>query len=152
MGMAIRLGAGFFYTLASVPLMIAGVVAPDVFHLTIRVKEIVFFGCMASAFVSVIVGAAKEIQQEGGDSSTSGHRLRMIAIYGMLICGLGFFAFAAAYFWPLSESVPVDTPHSEVIPVPPSLFDVQLKELKDVEEFIGNKSEKEWTTHSISLT
>ena len=55
------LGAGFYYALAGVALMLAGVVAPDVFHLTVKLKELVFFGCMAAAFVCVIIGAAKEI-------------------------------------------------------------------------------------------
>lgn len=34
----------------------------------------------------------------------SGHIRRMIAIWGMLICGLGFLASAGAYFWPAEET------------------------------------------------
>jgi hypothetical protein len=80
MGMRPRLGAGFYYTLAGVPVMIAGVVAPDVFHLTVQSKELVFFGCMAAAFIFVIVGTSKEIQEEAKDKNSSGHWRRMISI------------------------------------------------------------------------
>jgi hypothetical protein len=102
--MSPRLGAGFFYAVASVPLMIAGIVGPDVFHLSAGSKELVFFGCMAAAFVCVIAGADKEIKDESSDRNAAGRRRRMISIYGMLICGLGFIGFAAVYFWPSVES------------------------------------------------
>jgi hypothetical protein len=69
-----------FITRWRVPVMIAGVVAPDVFHLTVQSKELVFFGCMAAAFIFVIVGASKEIQEEAKDKNSSGHWRRMISI------------------------------------------------------------------------
>jgi hypothetical protein len=94
---------GFYYAIAAVPLMIAGVVAPDVFHLSPQRKEVTFFLCMAAAFVCVFIGARKEYKAESGNIRNLGHRRRMIAIYGMFFCGLGFIGFASAYFWPGGE-------------------------------------------------
>jgi hypothetical protein len=95
------LGPGFFYAIASVPLMLAGVVGPDVFHLSDQLKELTFFACMALAFLCVLLGAWKEIQEEKTEVRSKGHRRRMIAIWGMALCGLGFIGFTCAYFWPL---------------------------------------------------
>lgn len=47
-----------------------------------------------------MVGAAKEMQVESASRLKPGHRRRMISIVGMLVCGVGFLVFAAAYFWP----------------------------------------------------
>jgi hypothetical protein len=63
--------------------MIAGVVAPDVFRLTVQSKEIAFFSCMAAAFICVILGAGKEIRAEASEERYSGHVRRMISIYGI---------------------------------------------------------------------
>jgi len=126
------LGAGFYYALAGVALMLAGVVAPDVFHLTPRMKELVFFGCMAAAFLCVIAGAAKEARSESASPTKRGHKRRMIAIYGMLISGLTFIAFATAYFWPTEDATTEATkpPDAEnrpsVAPISTAYFDCGL--------------------------
>ena len=75
--------------IASVPLMIAGVVAPEVFHMTLQAKQLVFLGSMAIALFLVIIGVTKPTRRT----------LRTIAIVGMLACGLGFAGFATFYFW-----------------------------------------------------
>jgi hypothetical protein len=52
------------------------------------------------AFVIAIRGEAAEPR--------IGHKRRMIALTGMVVCGIGFGGFAAAYFWP-SEKLPEGT-------------------------------------------
>jgi hypothetical protein len=103
---------GFYYTIAGVLLMGAGIFGPDVFHLSPGGKEIAFFLLMAAAFVCVLVGAIKEIQSEAKDSVGEGHRRRMIALIGMLVSGLAFIAFAGVYFWPPALEQ-VESPKSE---------------------------------------
>jgi len=97
--------------------MFAGVVAPDVFHLSPQMKEIIFFVCMAAAFVMILIGAIKEIRAEAKNRLKQGYQRRMIAVLGMLLCGLGFLVFAAIYFWPtnvenLSEAAKPQTQHT----------------------------------------
>jgi hypothetical protein len=118
---------GFYYTIASVPLMIAGTVAPDIFHLPVQMKEIIFFVCMAAALICLFVGAIKEKKAEVGRHLRPGYKRRMIAIYGMLGCGLGFIGFMGAYFWPddhikqtheVAESVSDHQKNPDEMPLP----------------------------------
>jgi Leucine-rich repeat (LRR) protein len=102
--MALR--PGFYYAIASVPLMGAGVFGPDVFHFSPEAKGIAFYLCLAAAMLFLIVGAAKEYKDELKAPRYQGHGRRVIAIFGMLICGVGFLGFAAAYFWPSAAPSP----------------------------------------------
>jgi hypothetical protein len=94
------LKAGFYYAASAVPLMIAGLVGADAFGASAQTREIIFFLCLATALGMIIVGATKEVRNEASAISKSGHGRRVIAIWGMGVCGLGFLAFAGAYFWP----------------------------------------------------
>jgi Leucine-rich repeat (LRR) protein len=105
--MALR--PGFYYAIASVPLMGAGVFGPDVLHLSQPAKKIAFYLCLAAAVLLLIVGAAKEYKDELRASRSLGHGRRVIAILGMLICGVGFLGFAAAYFWHSAARSPDST-------------------------------------------
>ena len=106
--------SGFYYAAASVPLMGAGVYLPDVFHLSVRGKEIAFFACLAAAFVCVLIGAFKEIQSKSSSGSQTGRAGRMIPIFGMLVCGLGFIVFAGVYFWPSETTEPMRRPYQSL--------------------------------------
>jgi hypothetical protein len=99
---------GFYYAIASIPLMGAGILGPDVLPLSPEWKAATFYVCVALALLCVIVGAFKELQDETAEGRAPGHRRRMIAIVGMLSCGVGFVGFATAYFWP---TVPKSAQH-----------------------------------------
>jgi hypothetical protein len=115
--MAVTPRSGFYYALASIPLMGAGIFGPDVFHLSLEAKTIAFYGCLGLAALCVVIGATKEFRAEAGASVMPGHRRRMLAIAGMFISGISFLTFAAVYFWPQRSANPVaplaeaTTPH-----------------------------------------
>jgi hypothetical protein len=98
--MAVSPGSGFYYALASIPLMGTAVFGPDVLHLSLEAKTISFYGCLGLAAVCVVIGATKELRAEADASVTPGHRRRMIAIAGMFISGISFLTSVAIYFWP----------------------------------------------------
>jgi hypothetical protein len=105
---------GFYYALASIPLMGAGVFGPDVFHLSVEGKTIAFYGCLGLAVLCVVIGPTKELRAEAGASVTPGHRRRMIAIAGMFASGMAFLIFAAIYFWPQRSVNPAGAPAAAV--------------------------------------
>jgi hypothetical protein len=120
------LRSGFYYALAGVPLMGAGVFGPDVLHLPQEGKEVTFYLCLVAAILFVIVGAVKEYGVETKAPRTTGHRRRMIAIAGMLACGIGFLGFTAAYFWPANAEKTSMVSNAK----PPTLFSLFMSDLR----------------------
>ncbi len=102
--------------LAALPAGMALMAAPYYAEATLKAYASEFFwgGIFVTAiliFVAVIIGLRGEANRPEG-----GHRQRMIALVGMVVCGAGFLGFAGAYFWPS----PLPT-HGEVHPSPPSV-------------------------------
>ena len=95
---------GFYYGLAGVPLMYAGDLGADLFQLSYFWKAVTFVVCLCSTFALILLGAVREVRAETGSKTERGYLRRMISLYGMLACGLGFSGFAAAYFWPSENS------------------------------------------------
>jgi hypothetical protein len=58
-----------------------------------------FIGFLILAVVLLLLGVGSALQGEAR-TPRPGHKRRMVSLLGMVICGLGFVAFAAAYFWP----------------------------------------------------
>jgi hypothetical protein len=58
-----------------------------------------FLGFLILAIVLFLLGVGSALQGEAR-TLRRGHKRRMVSLLGMVICGLGFVAFAAAYFWP----------------------------------------------------
>jgi hypothetical protein len=106
---------GFYYALASIPLMGAGVFGPDVFHLSVEAKTVAFYVCLGLASLCVVIGAIKELRAEADAAVVPGHRRRMISIAGMFICGIGFLTFAAIYFWPQRSSNSASSPAAAAV-------------------------------------
>ena len=94
---------GFYYAFAGMVIVPAGAFAPDLFRLTLTQKATCVTISIVLALLFLIVGTIKEYMAETKGSITEGHSRRMIAIGGMLICGIGFLGFAVAYFWPVRE-------------------------------------------------
>jgi hypothetical protein len=95
--------SGFYYALASIPLMGAGVFGPDVFHLSLEAKTIAFYGCLGLATLCVVIGVRKELRAEAGASVTRGHRRRIIVMaISLAVFGVG----VAWYFWPMRPHLP----------------------------------------------
>ncbi len=103
---------GFYYALAGIPLMVAGVLGPDVLHLSDRSKVVSFCVCLALAVLCVLIGAFKELKAEASETPRTGHSRRMVAVVGMAISALAFFGFFGAYFWPMSETALNSVAHS----------------------------------------
>jgi hypothetical protein len=99
--------SGFYYALAGILLMLAGVFGAEAFDLTHQQKVFAFVVTTGLAIGLVLIGAIKEIRTEIKKLEAAGHRRRMVAIAGMLVCGLGFLSFTGMYFWP-SSPVPKD--------------------------------------------
>jgi len=92
---------GFYYAIAGIPLMGAGIFGPDVLGFSFEAKKIAFLACVALTAFCVLVGAIKELQAEAGERRHSGHIRRMIALYGMSISGILFLVFVGFYCWPV---------------------------------------------------
>ena len=48
--------AGFYYGIAAIPVLGAGIVGPDVFHASAETKQIVFLVCVLAAVLCLFVG------------------------------------------------------------------------------------------------
>ena len=80
--------------------------APVAFHLEGLVASALFWLSLTGALVLTLAGFRASIKGEKA-TPLKGHIRRMIGLYGMVICGVGFIGFAAAYLWPGgSESSP----------------------------------------------
>ena len=110
---------GAYYAAGSVPLMVAGVFLPDVFHPTAGMKAFVFFVCLAASLFLIIVGVIKEIGEDASPSSRP--RRKIMAAWGMLVFGFGFIASMAVYFWPESDRSTQMTGAQKDHPVAPVL-------------------------------
>lgn len=129
---------GFYYAVASFPLMAAGVLGPDLFPVSLEAKALAFYACLGLAFFFLLIGTFKELQVEAVDHLRRGHRRRMIAIGGMLICGMGFIGFTGAYFWPSKEAQNA----AKVATFPPSeVTSQQVSDLRKLNSWIGGKDE-----------
>jgi hypothetical protein len=122
-------GAGFYYAIAAVPLMGAGIFGPEVLSLSAEGKRIAFFLCLVAAVVCVLIGTIKEAKAEVADQSQPGHRRRVIAIIGMFVCGIGFLGFATVYFWPNREGPNGKLPVA-ALSGPPSLLNLFMTDLR----------------------
>jgi hypothetical protein len=129
--MAVGPRSGFYYAAASIPLMVAGIFGPDVFHLSLEAKTIAFYGSLGLAALCVVIGAIRELRSEAGAPVTPGHRRRMIAIAGMFISGIAFLTFAAIYFWPERPANPTASLQT-ITPPAPSFFQNPSTRLGDI--------------------
>jgi membrane protease YdiL (CAAX protease family) len=63
------------------------------------------FGISMALALSCLVMAIRAALKDEEKAPVAGHKRRMIALGGMIVCGIGFLGFAAAYFWPISSTL-----------------------------------------------
>jgi hypothetical protein len=129
--------SGFYYALAAFLVVPAGFYGPDVVRLTAGGKVITFAVCLGLSLALILIGAAKELAAEAKEENAKGHTRRMIAIGGMLVCGIGFLIFGGIYFWP-SDIGPTQ-PAQATVPAP--LLASQIEEMTRLQRFLGNGQE-----------
>ncbi len=89
--------------LAAIPAGVALMAAPEYIGILKEHPGPFFWGGLILA--SGLIGAATIIAVRGEAlEPRSGHRRRMIALAGMVICGVGFLGFSALYFWPTATT------------------------------------------------
>ena len=84
-------------------LAVAVMAAPEYLHLSEIANAICFWGGLLGAIMFSTLAFRAAFLGESFKPQR-GHVRRMIGLYGMLACGLGFVGFAAAYFWPARSS------------------------------------------------
>lgn len=118
---------------------VAVMVAPDVLHLTDPEKQVVFWTGLAGAstlmLAAIVVALKGEVEEE-----RRGRKARMLSLFGMIVCIIGFAGFAITYFWPASPVQPLieQTDNSKT---PSYVASAQFEELKKVETFFGERDE-----------
>jgi hypothetical protein len=91
---------------SAVPLGVALMAAPDYLHIPPAYLGLCFWGGLG--LTALLLGAAVVIAIKGeAGEPRIGHKRRMIALVGMIVCGIGFLGFAGAYFWPAAISARV---------------------------------------------
>jgi len=105
----IRVGIHLF--IAAAFFAVSVMVAPDYLHPTEVMREIMFWVGLAGSILFVIAAFRTAIQGEKLIAG-KGHRRRVIALYGMVTCSVGFLGFAATYFWPGEPSRVVEVSES----------------------------------------
>jgi hypothetical protein len=94
----------FLLFLAASALALAAIPAADLIKdIPMAGKWIISAICVLAAF-GFFVRAAIIAWQDEKAAPTSLRKRKMIGLVGMTICGLGFIAFAAFYFWPSAAS------------------------------------------------
>jgi len=91
--------------LAALPGGVALMAAPEAFPFLKAYPLPFFWG--GFGLTAVLLGAAIIIAFRGEAlEPRKGHKRRMIALNGMIVCGLGFLGFSTAYFWPATQGTP----------------------------------------------
>lgn len=90
--------AAHFYVAAAF-LAVCVMAAPVAFHIEGQLSVILFWMSFAGAAVFTFAGFRAGLRGEA-QASRRGHLRRMIGLYAMLVCGIGFIALAATFFWP----------------------------------------------------
>ncbi len=93
----IRIAAHFFVAAAFFAVCVMAV--PDYLHLTGISSAACFWGGLLGAALFAVAGFRSALLGERYAASR-GHHRRMIGLYGMVTCAVGFIGFAGAYFWP----------------------------------------------------
>ena len=93
----IRFGIHLF--IAAAFFAVCVMVAPDYLHPTETIREVMFWVGLTGTILFVMAAFRTALQGERFISG-KGHRRRVIALYGMVTCIVGFLGFAAAYLWP----------------------------------------------------
>jgi hypothetical protein len=103
--------------LATIPCAGAVAVAPEYLHLKGIALAITFWGGAGLTAALLIVALVVALRAEAKTPS-KGHRLRMIAVAGMTVCGIGFLAFAILFF--VQRPSEDDRPAGNQLHKPPS--------------------------------
>jgi hypothetical protein len=97
--------------LAALPGGVALMAAPEAFPFLKAYPLPFFWGSFG--LTAVLLGAAIIIAfRSEAMEQRRGHKRRMIALSGMIVCGLGFLGFFAAYFWPATQGTLSASPAS----------------------------------------
>lgn len=102
------------YYAAAAFLAVCLMAAPVAFHLEGAISLIIFWIALIGAVAFSLAGLIASLHGEESKPA-KGHVRRMVSLYGMLACGLGFIGFMASYLFPGStaEAPSVATPQPQ---------------------------------------
>lgn len=90
--------------LAAIPAGVALMAAPYYAESALKAYAAQFFWGGLGLTALPLLGAIIIAVRGEAAAPKAGHGRRMIALAGMIVCGLGFLGFAAAYFWPTGRT------------------------------------------------
>jgi hypothetical protein len=92
-------------TLAAIAAGMATVAAPEYLPALREYPGLIFWSGLAVTVALIAIAIAIAVRADALETQ-SGHGRRMIALTGMILCGIGFFVFFGVYFWPAAVREP----------------------------------------------
>src|ERR1700730_14099977 len=106
--MRIRFQMAILLALAALPAGVALMAAPEYISILKEYPGPFFWGGLILASGLILAAIVIAVHGEASEPK-AGHRRRMIALTGMVVCGLGFILFSGIYFWPQRSTNPLQS-------------------------------------------